>query len=51
MELLEVITSLGIGGKGKAKQISDYKDKMIMNSKHESLADIPKDITLEIMAK
>eukprot|EP00751_Fragilariopsis_kerguelensis_P002610 CAMPEP_0170809594 /NCGR_PEP_ID=MMETSP0733-20121128/34129_1 /TAXON_ID=186038 /ORGANISM="Fragilariopsis kerguelensis, Strain L26-C5" /LENGTH=173 /DNA_ID=CAMNT_0011165337 /DNA_START=217 /DNA_END=740 /DNA_ORIENTATION=- len=51
IDLLEVIASQGISGKGKAKQFLDCEDKMIMNSKHEHFADIPKDITLETMAE
>ena len=51
MDLLKVIASQGVGGKDKAKQFSDYEDKMVMNSKHDHFADIPKDITLETLAE
>ena len=49
--LLQVIASQGAGGKNKEKQFSDYEDKMIMNSKHDALLDIPKDITLESLSE
>lgn len=45
--LLKVIASQGLGGKDKEKCFSKYKDKMIMNSKHNMLANIPKANTLE----
>ena len=49
--LLQVIASQGAGGKNKAKQFSDYGDKMIMSSKHDALLDILKDITLESLSE
>ena len=49
--LLQVIASQGAGGKNKEKQFSDYEDKMIMNSKHDVLLDIPKKITLESLSE
>jgi len=51
VDLLKVIASQGVDGKDKAKQFSDYEDKMIMNSKHNQFADIPKDITLKTLAE
>ena len=44
--LLQVIASQGAGGKNKENQFSEYEDKMIINSKHDALLDIPKIITL-----
>ena len=46
LDLLKVIASQGVGGKDKTNQFSNYEDKIISNSKHEYLTDIPKDITL-----
>ena len=51
VDLLQVIASQGAGGKDKAKQFSDYEDKMIMNSKHDALLDILKDITLKSLSE
>ena len=49
--LLQVIASQGAGGKDKEKQFLEYEDKMIMNSKHDVLLEIPKDITLESLSE
>ena len=49
--LLQVIASHGVGGKDKKEQFEAYEDKMIMNSKHDALPDIPKDITLESLSE
>jgi len=49
--LLQVIASQGAGGKDKKEQFAAYGDKMIMNSKHDALLDIPKDITLESLSE
>ena len=51
VDLLQVIASQGAGGKNKEKQFTDYEDKMIMNSKHNALLDIPKDISLESLSE
>ena len=51
VDLLQVIASQGAGGKDKKEQFAAYEDKMIMNSKHDALLDIPKDITLESLSE
>ena len=51
VDLLKVIASQGVGGKNKTKKSSDYEEKMIMNSKHNQMADIPKDIILETLVE
>ena len=49
--LLLVIASQGARGKDKKKQLSEYEDKMIMNSKHDALLDTLKEITLESLSE
>lgn len=51
VDLLQVVASQVAGWKDKARQFSDYEDKMIMNSKHDALLVIPKDITLESLSE
>ena len=51
VDLLQVIASQDAGRTDKAKQFSDYEDKVVMDSKHNVLLDILKDITLEFLSE
>jgi len=51
VDIFQVIASQGAGGKDKKEKFAEYEDKMIMNSKHDVLLDIPKEITLESLSE